>query len=56
MQDFLLTAGIHPNYLSRRAFHVTKVHSHRVITAVAKFSTREIVTTAMTEENVYSTP
>ena len=56
MQDFLLTAGIHPNYLSRGAFHVTKVNSHWVITAVAKLSAREKVTTAMAVKNVYSTP
>lgn len=56
MQDSLLTAWVHSNYLSSCTLHVSKIHSHGVIHAVTKLCAREIVTASMAVKNIHCAP
>lgn len=56
MQDSLLTAWVHSNYLSSCTLHVSKIHSHGVINAVTKLCAREIVTASMAVKNIHYAP
>ena len=56
MQDSLLTARVHPDYLSSRRLHVSKIHSHGVINAVTQICAREEVTAPMAVKNIHCTP